>query len=117
MNSEQVILAGLGSFEQVALFGVGSRLPAHLYQFGARGLSVLLPTFSQHHSQGDTAQLRATFRNAYRVCLTGFVPVATFGAICARALMETWQAGLPEGSSGARMAAVFGVIDDRDVAQ
>lgn len=90
MNAEQVILAGLGSFEQVALFGVGSRLPAHLYQFAARGLSVLVPTFSRHHSEGDTAQLRNTFRNAYRVCLTGFVPVATYGAICAPALMDTW---------------------------
>ncbi len=90
MNSEQVILAGLASFEQVALFGVSSRLPAHIYQFAARGLSVLLPTFSQHHSEGDTAQLRATFRNAYRVCLTGFVPMVTYGAICARALIDTW---------------------------
>jgi O-antigen/teichoic acid export membrane protein len=89
-NAESLILAALGSFEQVALFGVGSRLPAHLYQFGARGLSVLLPSLSQHYAEGDTEQLRATFSSAYRVCLTGLVPLATFAAICAPVLINIW---------------------------
>jgi O-antigen/teichoic acid export membrane protein len=90
LNAESVILAALGSFEQLALFGVGSRLPAHLYQFAARGLSVLLPTLSQHHAEGDKAQLRATFSATYRVCLTGLVPLAAFAAICAPDLMKIW---------------------------
>lgn len=90
MNAEQVILGALGSFEQVAIFGVGSRLPAHMYQFAARGLTVLLPTFSQHHAERDTAQLRITFSKAFRICVTCLLPLATFAAICARALMSTW---------------------------
>ena len=90
LNAESVILAGLGSFEQLALFGVGSRLPAHLYQFASRGMSVLLPTLSQHHTEGDKAQLRATLSAVYRVCLTGLVPLASFAAICGPALMKIW---------------------------
>jgi len=90
MNSEQVILGALSSFEQVALFGIGSRLPAHMYQFAARGLSVLFPTLSEHYAQSDTARLRSTFSNAMRICVTGFVPMATFAAICARPLMSAW---------------------------
>lgn len=90
LNADSVILAALGSFEQVALFGVGSRLPAHLYQFAARGLSVLVPTMSQHYAEGHKAQLRATFSSAYRVCLTGVAPLAMFAAICAPALIKIW---------------------------
>jgi O-antigen/teichoic acid export membrane protein len=90
MNAEQVILGALGSVEQVAIFGVGSRLPAHMYQFAARGLTVLLPTFSQHHAERDTAQLRITFSKALRICVTCLLPLATFAAICARALVSTW---------------------------
>ncbi|HEY1581107.1 MAG TPA: oligosaccharide flippase family protein [Terracidiphilus sp.] len=90
MNAEQVILGALGSFEQVAIFGVGSRLPAHMYQFAARGLTVLLPTFSQHHADRDTVQLRATFSNALRICATCLLPLSTFAVICARALMSIW---------------------------
>lgn len=89
-NSEQVILAALSSFQQVALFGVSSRLPAHMYQFAARGLSVLFPTLSEHHAQSDTARLRKTFSGALRICVTGFVPLATFGAICSGSLMRLW---------------------------
>jgi len=89
-NSEQVILAALSSFQQVALFGVGSRLPAHMYQFAARGLSVLFPTLSEHHAQSDTGRLRETFSGALRICVTGFVPLATFGAICSGPLMKMW---------------------------
>ena len=90
MNSEQVILGAMSSFEQVALFGMGSRLPAHLYQFAARGLSVLFPTLSEHYAQGDTARLRSTFSDALRICVTGIVPMATFAAISARPLMRVW---------------------------
>ncbi|HEX8926928.1 MAG TPA: lipid II flippase MurJ, partial [Terriglobales bacterium] len=90
MNSEQVILGALSSFQQVALFGVGSRLPAHMYQFAARGLSVLFPTLSEHHARSDTARLRRTFSSALRICVTGFVPLATFGAICSGSLMRLW---------------------------
>jgi len=90
MNAETVILAALGSFEQVAMFGMGSKLPAHMFQFAARGMSVLIPTLSQHHQEGDKAALRTTLCNAYRVCLTGFVPLATYGVICSPALVETW---------------------------
>lgn len=90
MNAEQVILGALGSFEQVALFGVGSRLPAHMYQFASRGLTVLVPTFSQHHAEYHTAQLRVTFSRAFRICVTCLLPLATFTIICARALISTW---------------------------
>ena len=90
LNVESVILAALGSFEQLALFGVGSRLPAHLYQFASRGMSVLLPTLSKHHAEADKAQLRATLSAVYRVCLTGLVPLASFAAICGPALMKIW---------------------------
>ena len=90
INAEQVILGAFGSFEQVALFGVGSRLPAHFYQFAARGLSVLSPTLSQHHAEGDTAQLRATFSSALRICLTGMLPLVTFAAISSRSLLSIW---------------------------
>ena len=90
MNSEQVILGALSSFEQVALFGVGSRLPAHMFQFAARGLSVVFPTLSEHHAQGDSVRLRSTFSSALRICVTGFVPVATFAAICAVPLVKLW---------------------------
>ncbi|WP_348260951.1 oligosaccharide flippase family protein [Telmatobacter sp. DSM 110680] len=90
MNTETVVLAALGSLNQVAMFGIGGKLPAHLYQFAVRGLSVLVPTLTQHHAEGDTAQLRSTFCNAYRVCLTGVVPLATFGSIGARPLIAIW---------------------------
>jgi O-antigen/teichoic acid export membrane protein len=90
LNTEPVVLAAIASYEQVALFGVGSRLPAHIYQSAARGLSVLIPTLSQHHAVGNKAQLRATFRSAHRICLTGLGPAAVFGAICAPALMKVW---------------------------
>jgi O-antigen/teichoic acid export membrane protein len=90
LNVESVILAALGSFEQLALFGVGSRLPAHLYHFASRGMSVLLPTLSKHHAEADKAQLRATLSAVYRVCLTGLVPLASFAAICGPALMKIW---------------------------
>lgn len=89
-NSEQVILGALSSFQQVALFGVSSRLPAHMYQFAARGLSVLFPTLSEHHAQSDTLRLRVTFSSALRICVTGFLPLATFGAICSGSLMRMW---------------------------
>ena len=90
MNSEQVILGTLSTFEEVALFGIGSRLPAHMYQFAARGLSVLFPTLSEHHVESDTAGLRRTFSNALRICIMGLVPIATFAAICARPLIGVW---------------------------
>jgi O-antigen/teichoic acid export membrane protein len=90
MNSESLILAGLGSFRQVALFGMASRLPAHLYQFAARGVSVILPSLSRNHAEGDAAQLRVTYQNAYRVCLTGFLPLVVYAAICSRQLVQVW---------------------------
>jgi O-antigen/teichoic acid export membrane protein len=90
LNTEPVVLAAFASFEQVALFGVGSRLPAHLYHSAARGLSVLIPTLSQHHAEGDKARLRVTFSSAYRICMTGLAPTAIFGAICAPALVRVW---------------------------
>jgi O-antigen/teichoic acid export membrane protein len=90
MNSESVILAGLASFRQVAMFGMGSKLPAHIFQFAARGLSVMMPSLARHHSEGDTAQLRETYRNAYRVCVTGLLPPVVFAAICSRQLVEVW---------------------------
>jgi O-antigen/teichoic acid export membrane protein len=90
MNAETVILAALSPLREVALFGVGSRLPAHLFQFASRGLSVMLPSLSRHHAEGDTARLRASYCNAYRACLTGLAPLALFAAICARPLMEVW---------------------------
>jgi O-antigen/teichoic acid export membrane protein len=90
MNSEQVILGALSSFQQVALFGVGSRLPAHMHQFAARGLSVLFPALSEHYAKSDTARLRSTFSKALHICVTGFVPIATFAAICATPLMTVW---------------------------
>jgi O-antigen/teichoic acid export membrane protein len=90
MNSESLILAGLGSFRQVALFGIGGRLPAHIYQFAARGLTVMLPSLARHHSEGDTAQLREAYRNAYRMCFTGLLPLVLFAAICSRPLVEVF---------------------------
>ncbi len=90
MNSESLILAGLGSFRQVALFGMASKLPAHLYQFAARGVSVILPSLSRNHAEGDAAQLRVTYQNAYRVCLTGFLPLVVYAAICSRQLVQVW---------------------------
>jgi len=88
MNSESLILAGLGSVRQIALFGIGGKLPAHLFQFAARGLTVLLPSLSRHNSAGDTAQLRETYRNAFRLCFTGLLPLVIFAAICSRPLVK-----------------------------
>jgi O-antigen/teichoic acid export membrane protein len=90
MNVETMALAALSSFQQVALFGVGSRLPAHLFQFAMRGLTVMMPGLSRQHAEGDSERLRESFRNAYRVCLTGLAPLAIFGALCARPLLEIW---------------------------
>jgi O-antigen/teichoic acid export membrane protein len=90
LNTEPVVLAVLGSFEQVALFGVGSKLPAHLYQFAARGMSVLIPTLSKHHAEGDTVQLRSTFSSVFRVSLTGLAPLSIFAMICAPSLIRIW---------------------------
>jgi O-antigen/teichoic acid export membrane protein len=90
MSSESVILAGLGSFSQVAMFGMGSKLPAHIFHFAVRGFSVMMPSLSRHYNEGDTAQLRESYRNAYRVCLTGLLPLVLFMAICSRQLVEVW---------------------------
>ena len=90
MNTEPVVLGAMSSFGQVALFGVGGRLPAHLFQFAARGMSVLLPDFSRHHAEADTERLRSIFSKVLRVCLTGMVPPVMFAAICAPALMTIW---------------------------
>jgi O-antigen/teichoic acid export membrane protein len=90
LNSESLILGGLGSFRQVALFGMASKLPAHFYKFAARGISVILPSLSLHHAEGDTAQLKTTFQNAYRVCVTGFLPLVVYSAICSRQVVQVW---------------------------
>lgn len=105
-NSEQLILGALSSFQQVAIFGLGSRLPAHMYQFAARGLSVIFPTLAQHHAERDTARLRSTFGGALHLCFTGFVPLATFGMISARALMRFW-AGPAYEKAGPVMACLL----------
>ncbi len=63
MSADTMIVAGLGSFRQVAMLGMGAKLPAHLFQFAARGLSVMMPSLSRHHSEGDTAQLRRAYGN------------------------------------------------------
>jgi O-antigen/teichoic acid export membrane protein len=94
MNADTMIVAGLGGFRQVAMLGMGAKLPAHLYQFALRGLSVLMPSLSRHYSEGDTAQLRNAYGKAFRVCLTGVLPLVLFAAICSRQLMEVW-AGPP----------------------
>ena len=90
MSADTMIVAGLGGFRQVALLGMGAKLPAHLYQFAARGLTVMMPSLSRHYSEGDTAQLRKSYGNAFRVCLTGVLPLVVFATICSRQLMEVW---------------------------
>ena len=90
MSADTMIVAGLGGFRQVALLGMGGKLPAHLYQFAIRGLSVMMPSLSRHYSQGDTAQLRKMYGNAFRVCVTGVLPLVVFAGICSRQLMEVW---------------------------
>jgi O-antigen/teichoic acid export membrane protein len=102
-NSAPAILAGLSSFGQVAMFGLGGRLPAHLFQFAARGLSVMMPSLARHYNESDTERLRESYRNAYRVCLTGLLPLAVFAAICSRQLMEVW-AGVAYRAAGPVLA-------------
>jgi len=88
--SERLILAGLCSFGQVAMFGLASRLPEHFVQLAGQGLSVVTPSLSRNHSEGNLTQMRETYRNACTACLTGVMPLVVFAAICAKPLMETW---------------------------
>lgn len=90
MNAESMVLAGLGSFTQVALFGMGGKLPAHLYQLAVRGLSVLMPTLSRQYHEGDTARLRETYTRALQLALSGMLPIVVFACICSRQLVEVW---------------------------
>ena len=88
--SEKLILAGLCSFGQVAMFGLASRLPEHFVQFAGQGLSVLTPSLSRNHSEGNRTQMREIYRNACSACLTGVMPLVVFAAICAKPIMEVW---------------------------
>ncbi len=88
--SEKLILAGVCSFGQVAMFGLASRLPEHFVQFAGQGLSVLTPSLSRSHSDGNRTQIQVIYQNACSACLTGLMPLVVFAAICAKPLMEIW---------------------------
>ena len=88
--SEKLILAGLCSFGQVAMFGLAARLPEHFVQFAGQGLSVLTPYFSHNHGEGNNVAIGEIYRNAFSACLTGLMPLIAFAALCARPLMEVW---------------------------
>jgi O-antigen/teichoic acid export membrane protein len=102
MSAQSMILAAFASVSQVALFGMASKLPTHMYTFAARGLDVTLPTLSHSHHQDDTDTLRRVYGSAFRLCITGMLPIATFAAICARPLLIVW-AGAPYATASAAL--------------
>lgn len=101
--SERVVLAGLCSFEQVAMFGLASRLPEHFVQLASQGLSAVTPALSRGHSEDNHAQSRDIYLGAFSACLTGLMPLIVFAAICAKPLMEIWGGRAYE-NAGAVMA-------------
>lgn len=89
-NIETLILASFGGFAQVAVFGVGTRLPAHLYAFAAQGLKVALPSFSLDYIRHDTASSRESYVAIFRLCTTAMIPSLLFLVVTARPLIEVW---------------------------
>jgi O-antigen/teichoic acid export membrane protein len=109
-SSEPAILAGLSSLPQVAMFGVAGKLPAHIYTFAVRGLSVLMPSFSRQYNEGDTEQLRESYCNAFRVCVTGLLPLVIFAAICSRQLLAIWAGPAYRDAAPAMVALLLFVL-------
>lgn len=88
--SDSIILGVFGPVTSVALFGLGSKLPAQLSNMVTRGAIVTLPSLSRHHVDADPRQLQRVYLNAQKLVFTGALPVVVLGCACARPLILVW---------------------------
>ena len=89
-SSDAFILGVFSSVTGVALFGIGSKLPAQLSNMVMRGAVVILPSLSKHHTQKNLPELQRVYLDAQKWVFTGALPVVVLGSVCAGPIILLW---------------------------
>jgi len=87
---DSLVLGTFATMGAVALFGVGRRIPFHLWMLVEKTVAVVLPVFSRHYSTGDRAALRGLFARTCRMTVAVVLPAAIAGIALAGWIVRLW---------------------------
>jgi teichuronic acid exporter len=104
------LLGAFAPVSAIAIYGIGSRIPAQLLLLISTGVLGAFPILTKYHAAGDRQSLGRVYTNTSRLAMAGVLPVVAALALLARPLIRGWVGSPYEGAAPVLVWLLMGVV-------